>query len=154
MVFNPSSHGSAVAIRLIGCWLTGAFFVISVAAYYLLKQKHKEIARSMMKIGLITALIACLLQFVSGDSERQSGSKVPAGEIGRVRRDLYYPRIFADLRSRLGRFGKQEKVYSISIPGGLSFLTYSNFKTPVTGLDQIPRDEWPECALYSSKPTI
>src|SRR6185369_11546311 len=50
MVFNPSSV-DRLTHTLIACWLTGAFFVISVAAYYLLKQKHKEIARSMMKIG-------------------------------------------------------------------------------------------------------
>jgi cytochrome d ubiquinol oxidase subunit I len=39
--------------------------------------------------------------------------------------------------------GKNQKVHSISIPGGLSFFTYYNAKTPVTGLDQIPREEWP-----------
>jgi cytochrome d ubiquinol oxidase subunit I len=39
--------------------------------------------------------------------------------------------------------GKQQKVHSLKIPGLLSFMTYGNLSTPVMGLDQIPRDEWP-----------
>lgn len=35
----------------------------------------------------------------------------------------------------------------LPIPGGLSFLVHRNTKTPVTGLDQIPQDEWPNVQL-------
>ena len=52
---------------VIGCWLAGAFLVISVAAYYLLKKRHLEFAEISMKIGLSIALIACLLQLFTGD---------------------------------------------------------------------------------------
>src|SRR5690606_3111535 len=41
---------------------------------------------------------------------------------------------------------KKEEVHSIKIPGGLSFLMYGTTKKPVIGLDQIPRDEWPNVA--------
>jgi len=141
MVFNPSSM-DRLTHTLIGCWLTGAFFVISVAAYYLLKQKHKEIARSMMKIGLITALVTCLLQLASGDSSAKLIAKYQPAKLaafeGTYTTEEYTPiSIFGWVNA------KEKKVYSLKIPGGLSFLTYSNFKTPVTGLDQIPQDEWP-----------
>ena len=38
---------------------------------------------------------------------------------------------------------EKEEVHSVKIPGALSLLTYRNLTSPVTGLDQIPRDEWP-----------
>src|SRR5207249_3239944 len=38
---------------------------------------------------------------------------------------------------------ENKKVHSLKIPGGLSFLTYGNLKKPVTGLDKIPREDWP-----------
>jgi cytochrome d ubiquinol oxidase subunit I len=141
MVFNPSTV-DRLTHTLIGCWLTGAFFVISVAAYYLLKQKHQNIARSMMKIGLATALIACLLQLVSGDSSAKLIAKYQPGKLAAFEGN-YTTQEYSPI-SILGWVdAKEEKVHSLSIPGGLSFLTYFNFKTPVAGLDQIPRDEWP-----------
>ena len=42
---------------------------------------------------------------------------------------------------------EKETVTSLKIPGGLSFLTYRDFSKPVPGLDQIPRDEWPNVPL-------
>src|SRR4029079_15305412 len=51
MVFNPSS-----VVRLshviLGCWLAGAFLVISISSYYLLKKRHTEFATKSMGIGL------------------------------------------------------------------------------------------------------
>jgi cytochrome d ubiquinol oxidase subunit I len=116
--------------------------VISVAAYYLLKQKHRKVAHSMMKIGLITGLICCLLQLISGDSSAKLIAKYQPAKLAAFEGN-YITREY----SPISLFGwvdaKKEKVYSISIPGGLSLLTYSNPKTAVTGLDRIPRDEWP-----------
>ncbi|MBU6149749.1 MAG: cytochrome ubiquinol oxidase subunit I, partial [Verrucomicrobia bacterium] len=38
-------------------------------------------------------------------------------------------------------------VKSLEIPGALSYLTYRDFKTPVPGLKEFPRDEWPNVPL-------
>jgi cytochrome d ubiquinol oxidase subunit I len=42
---------------------------------------------------------------------------------------------------------KSEKLRSLKIPGALSLLTYGDLSTPVPGLDQVPRDEWPNVPL-------
>src|SRR5687767_9728519 len=44
MVFNPSSV-IRLAHTLIGCYILGAFFVMSVSAWYLLRRRHEEFAR-------------------------------------------------------------------------------------------------------------
>ncbi len=145
MVFNPSSVDRLCHV-ILGCWLTGAFFVISVAAYYLLKRKHEEIAKSMMSIGLIFAMTSLLLQLMSGDSSARLVAKYQPAKLAAL--EGVYETAPSTPISVIGWVdGKNEKVHSIKIPGALSFMTYRDFKTPVTGLDQIPRDEWPNVPL-------
>jgi cytochrome d ubiquinol oxidase subunit I len=67
MVFNPSSVDRLSHV-LCGAWQAGAFLVISVSAFYLLKRKHDTFARASMKVGLGVALIASLLQLATGHS--------------------------------------------------------------------------------------
>jgi cytochrome d ubiquinol oxidase subunit I len=67
MVFNPSSM-DRLSHTLMGCWQAGAFLVISVAAWYLLKGRHLAFAKASMKIGLVIALVASLMQLVTGHS--------------------------------------------------------------------------------------
>lgn len=65
MVFNPSSV-DRLSHTVCGAWQAGAFLVISVSAWYLLKKRHEEFARQSMKVGLSLALVASLLQLVTG----------------------------------------------------------------------------------------
>lgn len=145
MVFNPSSM-DRLAHTLLGCWLTGAFFVLSVAAYYMLVKKHLEIARSMMKIGLIVALSTLVLQLLSGDRSAKIVAKYQPSKLAAM--EGVYQTVPNTPISLFGWVdGVNEKVTSIAIPGILSFLVHGDTKTPVTGLDQIPRDEWPNVPL-------
>ena len=65
MVFNPSSI-ARLAHVIAASWITGAFLVLSVSAYYLLKKRHTEFAKASMKVALIVALIAALGQLQTG----------------------------------------------------------------------------------------
>lgn len=141
MVFNPSTVDRLCHV-LLACWLTGAFFVISVAAYYLLKDKHREIANAMMKIGLGLGMLSLVLQLISGDSSARLVAKYQPAKLAAF--EGIYKTEEATPISVIGWVDKaQEKVHSIKIPGALSLMTYHDLKTPVQGLDQIPRDEWP-----------
>jgi cytochrome d ubiquinol oxidase subunit I len=51
---------------LCGAWQAGAFLVISVSAWYLLKRQHEAFARQSIKVGLGLALVASFLQIVTG----------------------------------------------------------------------------------------
>lgn len=141
MVFNPSSVDRLCHV-ILGCWLTGAFFVISVGAYYLLKQQHLTIARSMTRLGLWLAMVFLVLQLFSGDSSARLIARYQPAKLAAFE-GIYK----TQEETPISIFGwvdpKTEQVHSLKIPGLLSLLTYRNFKTPVLGLDQIPRDEWP-----------
>jgi cytochrome bd ubiquinol oxidase subunit I len=65
MVFNPSSVERLIHVVL-GAWMAGAFLVVSISAYYVLRGRHGEFARTSMKIGLVFATVATL-RMVSED---------------------------------------------------------------------------------------
>ena len=64
-VFNPSmiqrfSHTMNATL------MTGAFFVVAVSSWFLMKKRHGEVAMSSLRLGLILALITSVLQFGFG----------------------------------------------------------------------------------------
>ena len=74
LVFNPSMM-DRLFHTLCGAWQAGAFLVVSVSAWYLLKKKHLDFARASLRVGLTVALAASLLQLVSGDSSARGVAK-------------------------------------------------------------------------------
>jgi cytochrome d ubiquinol oxidase subunit I len=145
MIFNPSTV-DRLCHTLLGCWLTGAFFVISVAAYYLLKQRHHAVTRPTMAIGLSFAMVCLLAQAISGDSSARLVAKYQPAKMAAL--EGLYETVPSTPLSVVGWVdGKNQQVHSLKIPGALSLLTHRDLSTPVIGLDQIPRDEWPNVPL-------
>ncbi len=132
VVFNPST-----IIRLthtvLGAWQAAAFFVLSVSAFYLLKRRHVEFAKTSMKIGLIVAVVASLGSLVTGDwSGRVVGQYQPA-KLAAM--EGHFP---ASAPAGMFLFGwvseADQRVSGISIPGMLSYLLHGDTTKPVTGL--------------------
>ncbi len=138
MVFNPSSM-DRLFHTLVGCWQAGAWLVISISAYYILKNRHLEFAKRSLKIGLAVACVASLLQLYSGSRSADIVVKYQPAKLAAMEgvfKTVPYTPMYI--------FGwvdvENEKVYGLSIPGGLSFLAYKDFEKPVTGFDQIPAE--------------
>lgn len=144
MVFNPSTI-DRLTHTILACWVTGAFFVLSVSAFYLLKKNHQLIARSMLKISLLVAAGSLLLQAFSGHSSANLVAKYQPAKLAAFE-GLYHTEPSTPL-SLIGWVDtEKEVVHSLKLPGMLSWLIYGDFHTPVKGLDQIPKDHWPNVA--------
>lgn len=142
MVFNPSSADRLIH-SVIGAWLAGAFLVISVSAYYILKGRHLDFAKRSMKVGLIVSGIACILQLVSGDHSAKGVAVNQPMKLAAFE-GLYHTRQEAPLIL----FGlpnkKEQRVdYSVSIPKLLSFITFGSATAEVKGLDKVPVKDHP-----------
>ena len=147
LVFNPSSM-DRLAHTLCGAWCAGAFLVVSVSAWYLLKGKHVEFARKSLKLGLVVALVATLLQAVTGHSSAQGVGKNQPAKLAAFE-GLYQTTSNAPLVLAGWVDEKNERVVGISAPGLLSFLAHNNFHTPVTGLNEFkPEDRPPVTASF------
>ncbi|MEO8403441.1 MAG: cytochrome ubiquinol oxidase subunit I [Chitinophagaceae bacterium] len=133
MVFNPSSVDRLIHVW-IAAFLAGAFLVLSVNAYYILKKKHLAIAKPAFKIALIVATICSLCQLLSGSSSADGVSVNQPAKLAAM--EGHYD---SSAAANMYLFGwvnnKEQRTSGISIPGGLSFLTHGNFTAPVKGLN-------------------
>jgi cytochrome bd ubiquinol oxidase subunit I len=143
MVFNPSSMDRLIH-AVIGCWFAGAFLVISVASYYLLKKRHREFSKRSLKIGLVVASIAVCLQAVSGHSSAKGVAKNQPAKLAAFE-GLYHSQKHAPLRLFGIPDSAAEKVnYSLEIPGALSFLAFGDANAEVKGLELVRKQDWPK----------
>ena len=149
VVFNPSFIDRITHVYL-GAWQAGAFFVISVSAYYLLKKKHEDFARASIKIAIVLALIASIGQLVTGHSSAVTVAETQPAKLAAF--EGHYP---ASAPAGMYLFGwvdeENETVSGIQIPGLLGFMIDWNADTPVTGLQAFaPEDRPPVNLVFQS----
>jgi len=142
MVFNPSSVDRLSHV-LIGAFLAGSFLVLSVHAYYLLKNRHVEISKKAFKMALIVATISGLLQLVTG---HHSANGVAVNQPAKLAAfEGHYDSLnVADMYLFGYVNNATQTVTGVKIPGGLSFLLHNNFTTPVKGLNAFPVNNRPK----------
>ena len=141
MVFNPSSVERLIHVW-IAAFLAGIFLVLSVNAWYILKNKHLDIAKRSFKIALVAATVFSLLQLVAGHQSAEVVSKYQPAKLATL--EGHYDSMAVADMFLLGYVdNKTQKVTGLKIPGGLSFLTHGDFKTPVKGLNAFKPEERP-----------
>ena len=141
LVFNPSSM-DRLFHTVMGAWLSGAFLVLSVSAYYILKRKHDAFARASMKIGLVLALVASLLQLFSGHRSAIIVSRHQPAKLAAM--EGIYPEYEPAPVHVFGWVDEQsETVRGPRFPGLLSWLVHGDASEPVTGLHAIASNERP-----------
>jgi cytochrome bd ubiquinol oxidase subunit I len=128
-----------------GAVITGSFAMAATGAYYLLSGKREEYGRLFLRVGVIVAAMASILQlFPSGDRQ---GKLVTA----------YQPVTLAAMESLfqtesgasivlIGQpdTANQKLDNPIYVPKALSFLTHRHWEAEVKGLNEFPRDQWPD----------
>lgn len=141
MVFNPSSVDRVLHVW-IGALIAGAFLVMSVHAWYMLKGRYIEISKKAFTIALFTAALVSVLQLATGHS---SAAGVAVNQPAKLAsfEGHYNSTDQADLYIFGWVDHESQKVVGPYVPGGLSFLLYGNFDTPVQGLNDFPQDEIP-----------
>ena len=146
MVFNPSSMDRLLHV-LCGAWQAGAFLVVSVSAWYLLKKRHEEFARASLRVGLVVGMAASLLQLVSGHGSAAGVAHNQPAKLAAFE-GLYKTTPHAPL----ALFGwvdeKAEAVKGdVSIPGLLSYLVYKDASKPIQGLNEFRPEDRPPVNL-------
>jgi len=141
MVFNPSSIDRLSHVW-IGSFLAGAFLVMSVNAWYILKKRHLEIAKPSFKIALVIAIAASLAQLFTGHQSAEGVANNQPAKLAAL--EGHFDSLAVADMYLLGWVDKeQQKVSGLGIPGGLSFLIHQDFVTPVRGLNSFPVNERP-----------
>lgn len=145
MVFNPSSVWRLLH-TLSGAWVLGAFFVLSISAYYILKNRHTAVARRSFIVALGLAAGATVFQAISGDVQARIVARYQPAKLAA------YEGHFKTGPGDLHLFGipdaqEQRVKYPVKIPGMLSWLIYRDTTRSVTGLDQFDPKDRPPLAI-------
>jgi cytochrome d ubiquinol oxidase subunit I len=137
--FVQFAHNQLAAV------VTGSFVVAAIGAFYALRGLHPVQARLYLRAGTFVGLIASLLvAFPTGDQQ--------AKMVGN-----HQPIALAAMEGKF-RGGKMASVAligqpnieaqrldnPIEVPGALSFLAYGHFGSFVHGLNDFPKDQWPD----------
>ena len=135
-VFNPSTLPRFFH-TVAACYVAGAFFLVGVAAWYLLRGHHLDIARLSLRLGIVVAFLGSGLMFVSGDIQTREVA-------------AYQPLKFAAMEGvchtgtnvGLALFGLAPSqdcstlAQTIEIPDGLSLMMNLDPNSQIKGLDQ------------------
>jgi cytochrome bd ubiquinol oxidase subunit I len=125
--------------------VTGAFAVAAVAAYWGLTGLYPRHALSALRLGVTAGVIACVIQvFPTGD---QHGKLV--AEYQPIALAAMEGKFEGSARADLAIFGQPDVERHrlenpIVVPYVLSFLAYGSFGATVRGLDDFPRETWPD----------
>jgi cytochrome d ubiquinol oxidase subunit I len=146
-VFNPSTlpryfHTIDAAI------ITGAFFMVGISAYYLLKQKHLTFARESLKTAVIVGTIASILEIMpfGHGHARQVASTQP--EKFAAIEGIYATEEGASMVIFGVPGDKPPKLHlAFKIPGLLSWLAFGEWDAPIKGINEFHPDEIPPLKL-------
>lgn len=141
MVFNPSSVDRLLHVW-VGAFLAGAFLVLSVHAYYILKNRHVELSKRAFQIALGIAIVSSLAQLVIGHSSAEGVAHNQPAKLAAM--EGHFDTLAPAHMYAIGWVDKDKQtVTGIGLPGGLSFLLHGDFQEPVKGLNAFPEDERP-----------
>jgi cytochrome d ubiquinol oxidase subunit I len=141
-MWSPAAFHEAAHL-LPACYLATAAAVAGVHAYYLLRDRQNVFHRKALGIAIAVVAVSGVLQVVTGD--------IAAKAVARMQ-PLKFAAMEAEFETQRGapaRIGgipdveARETHYAIEIPKAGSFLAFYDFDAEVKGLNEFPRDEWP-----------
>jgi cytochrome d ubiquinol oxidase subunit I len=128
-----------------GALITGSFVVAALGAFYLLSRRQEEYGRMFLSLGVIVAFLASVFQlWPSGDRHGQLVAKYQPITLAAME-GLFHSEEGAPI-VLVGQpdTDRQQLDNPIYVPKALSFLTHRRWEAEVKGLNEFPRDRWPD----------
>lgn len=131
---------------LMACYQATAFAMAGIHAAVLLRHPQSALFRKALGITLVVAGSTALLQPLIGHYAAQ---EIAVGQPAKLAAMEAHFETEARAPLRIGGVPDVERRridHVIELPGGLSLMAHGDPDAVVTGLDRIPRDEWPPVA--------
>ncbi|MCE2992524.1 MAG: cytochrome ubiquinol oxidase subunit I [Candidatus Jidaibacter sp.] len=146
VVFNPSFIYRYTHM-IMAAYLTTAFVIAGVAGYYLIKGIHKDHAKIMLGMAMITISILSPLQILAGDLQGLKTLEYQPAKVAAME-GIWENERGANLRV-FGVPDAEDEVtkYSIEIPYLTGLILTHSLDEEVKGLKNWPKDERPPVAI-------
>src|SRR5437016_272636 len=145
-MLNPAASHEVLHMTLAAFIATG-FAVAAIHAFFLLRDRANVFHRNALGIALTLGCISAPLQMISGDFSARSVAKLQPAKLAAMEA-VYYTQTGAPLQ--VGGIPDNESRttrYALTIPYGLSLLSTHDPNGKVIGLEQFPRNDWPNVRL-------
>ncbi|HQW66225.1 MAG TPA: cytochrome ubiquinol oxidase subunit I [Gemmatimonadales bacterium] len=139
---TPAAFPQTLHMTLAAYAATG-FGAAGIHAAMLLRQRANAFHLRGLRVALLMAIPAALLQPISGHHSAGFVAESQPAKFAAME-SLFTTQARAPLL--IGGWPDPERGevrYGVELPGALSFLATNDFNATITGLDQVPRDEWP-----------
>jgi cytochrome d ubiquinol oxidase subunit I len=146
IIFNPSFHFRFVHM-ITAAYLTTAFTVAGIGAYYLWRQRHVQHARVMFGMAMIMAIFVAPMQLFFGDLHGLNTLKHQPAKVAAME-GLWETQRGAPL-VLFGMPDQQEETtkYAIEIPKLSSLILTHELDGEVKGLKEWPAEDRPPAAV-------
>ncbi|MCU7491120.1 MAG: cytochrome ubiquinol oxidase subunit I [Ignavibacteria bacterium] len=128
--------------------MCGAFFVAGIAAYYLLRKQHLEVAKSAMKVAVIFGLIVSVMEvFPFGHVHAQQVARTQPEKFAAIE-GLYTTQTGAPVVLFAIPSAPPPALHAkIEVPKLLSYMAFGDVNAKVRGINEFPKDEIPPLVM-------
>lgn len=134
---HQTMHMQVAAIQAVG------FAVAGLHALLLLKGSHSVLHARALKIAMVFATVASLIQPMVGHFAAQKVAEYQPVKLAAMEAHFKTEARAPIIIGGIPDVETGEVHGAIKIPGILSFLAFNDFNATVKGLNDFPRDEWP-----------
>ncbi|WP_022849967.1 cytochrome ubiquinol oxidase subunit I [Limisalsivibrio acetivorans] len=129
-------------------WVIGAFFVMGISAYHLLKKNEIQLFKKSMKIASVFGLLSAFAVFLIGDFHAAEVAKTQPSKFAAME-SIWETQEGAPVIMFAVPDSENERnsVEILPLPKLASILAYHSPNAEVTGLKDIPKDERPPVGL-------
>lgn len=145
-MLNPMALSETIHMTVAAYAATG-FVVAGIHAYLLLRDRTNLFHRRALAIALVVGGAAAILQPVSGDLSARYVARYQPAKLAALEAHFKTEAGAALNIGGIPDIENGETNYAIKIPYGLSLLAFHDPHAIVKGLNDFPRDEWPNTLI-------
>ena len=142
-MLNPASLHEVIHMTLAAFIATG-FGVAAVHAFFLLRNRESDFHRSALGVSLVVACVCAPLQIISGDFSARHVAKLQPAKLAAMEAHYHSQNGAPVIVGGLPNDQTETTSYALTIPRGLSLLVDRDPNGRVAGLEEFPRDQWPD----------
>ncbi len=124
-----------------------SFMVAAVHAFFLLRERASAFHRGALGLALAVAGVSLPLQFISGDASARADATLQPVKLAAMEAHFHTETQAPLLLGGIPDEKTMTTLDALSIPDGLSFLVAHDTQAKVAGLEDFPRDQWPNVRI-------
>ncbi|HWX20543.1 MAG TPA: cytochrome ubiquinol oxidase subunit I [Candidatus Binatia bacterium] len=145
-MLNRASFHEVVHMTLAAFVATG-YLVAAVHAFFLLHDRTNFFHRAALGIALCVACVCTPLQILSGDLSARAVARLQPAKLAAMEAHYQTEAKAPLLIGGIPNDQTMTTAYALGIPRGLSLLIAHDPNAKVVGLEEFPRDQWPNVQI-------